>query len=651
MFDLLDSLLPSPFGKIRKFLFGDRVRPRPGSVVQCSLLLFVDHSGVFVSRDKIVEVENDGGNKNIHCVDADDFLNSSIVRTGVCIYVACDRKTGVVLGTRSVADNARGAVGRGGEYCPVSDNCHQFTSGCITGQFENVDNLFTFLERTISRKLNRGRPITWKIWNHEDDEEPSEDGLDERLEEECAELDHELIEGHEIACDDGVRPELHQELRNWQQQQATELREKFFGQFASLVTAERSLAEGNHTGDDIRRDMGEFSTAVGKIDTSFWTRKLEEFPDAADLHPLRAALQQEWRRSLERQRNDYYLNEISHRRAELLKELDGRLIAMQEIADVAQELGIEPGLLWDQTRGIGARTDLQVLKRWADYLKNNEGVRRLCDLLGRMRRSSASERVELLKSMESYQVTIPDRGAKSEIVGITQGRDINHLLPQELALLADQETEIIFDLKFAEGRLMSFDYAGTVEAEYQREHEETVTVEEEDKLGPMIICVDTSGSMTGEPENVAKAITLALAMKSIEQKRNCYLISFSTAIDCRDLSKQRGLTELLKFLQMSFYGGTDAAPALQHGMKMMEDEQYERADLLMISDFAMPEITDELKRQMGRARERKSRFFALNIGSGHQMSHDGFDGEWQYDPGKMGIKEMNHIAEVIGENR
>ena len=613
--------------------------------------MLADHSGVFVSRDKIVEVENDGGDKNIHCVDADDFLNSSIVRTGVCIYVACDRRTGVVLGTRSVADNARYAMGRGGEYYLLFDNCHQFTSGCITGNFENVDSFLTLLERTISRKLNRGRPITWKIWNHEEDEEPSEDGLDEQLEEECAELDHELIEGHEIACDDGVRPELHQELRNWQQQQATELREKFAGQFVSLETAERSLAEGNHTGDDIRRDMGEFSTADGKTDTSFWTNKLEELRDDVDLHPLRAALQQEWRRSLERQQNDYYLNEIAGRRSKLLKELNGRLIAMQEIAEVAEELGIEPGLLWDQTRGVGARTDLQVLKRWADYLKNNEGVRRLCDLLGRMRRSSASERVELLKSMESYQVTIPDRGAKSEIVGITQGRDINHLLPQELALLADPETEIIFDLKFAEGRLMSFDYAGTVEAEYQREHDESVTVEEEDKLGPMIICVDTSGSMTGEPENVAKAITLALAMKSIEQKRSCYLISFSTAIETRDLSKQRGLPELLDFLQMSFHGGTDAAPALQHGMKMMEEENYENADLLIISDFDMPEITDELKQQMMDARKRKSRFYALNIGTGTQQRHGEFDGEWQYDPGKMGIKEMSHITEVIGGNR
>ncbi|MFZ4855940.1 MAG: VWA domain-containing protein [Desulfuromonadaceae bacterium] len=330
----------------------------------------------------------------------------------------------------------------------------------------------------------------------------------------------------------------------------------------------------------------------------------------------------------------------------LLQELNGRLIAMQEIADVAGELGMEAGLLWDQTKGVGARTDLATLRRMADYLKNNEGVRRLCELLGRMRRYSASQRLETIKSMTKYAETVYDREAKSEIVGITQGRDIEHILPQELALLADPDTEILFDLKFAEGRLMSFDYAGMIQKSYEMEQEETKQVEEEDKLGPMIICVDTSGSMSGEPENVAKAIALTLAMKSMEQKRACYLISFSTTIVSRDLTKDRGLPKLLEFLQMSFGGGTSGAPALHHGLKMMKEESYERADLLMISDFDMPDITPELKQQMQEARERKCKFYALNIGaiSGQTMRHVDFDDEWQYDPHTMGIKELTGIV-------
>ncbi len=626
------------------WLFGARVRPRPGSVMHCALMVNLEHLGVFVKRDRIVELEGEG---DIRAIDPDEFLNSSLVRTGSDIYVACDTKTGVVLGSKDIAMRAGMMTGEKRDYNLLLDNCHQFTSGCITGKFENADNLFMLLESTISRKMNRGRPINWLIWNHDEDDEPSEDGLDEQLEEECGELDYELISGHEIACQESVRPELHEELRNWQQQLTAELRDKFAKQFESLELAEHSLKAGNFAQDDIRQDITEYAVADSKADTTYWADKQRQLVDPAGLESLRMALQQEWRRSLERQRNEYYLSEIARRRAEFLKELNGRMIAMQEIADVASELGVEPGLMWDQTKGVGARTDLKILQRWAEYLKNNEGVRRLCDLLGRMRRFSASQRMEMIRSITSYQQSIPDFDARSEVIGITQGRDVEHILPQELALLADADTEILFDLKYAEGRLMSFDYAGTIKKSFEHEQEELVAVEEQDKLGPMIICVDTSGSMSGKPENVAKAIALALSMKSMEQKRNCYLISFSTTIETRDLSNKHGLAELMDFLQFSFGGGTDAAPALNHAIKMMDSENYERADLLMISDFGMPDIPQELKKQMQHARERDCKFYALNIGysPGFAAHNAKYDHEWQYDPATMGIKELNEIVE------
>jgi len=43
-------------------------------------------------------------------------------------------------------------------------------------------------------------------------------------------------------------------------------------------------------------------------------------------------------------------------------------------------------------------------------------------------------------------------------------------------------------------------------------------VELDESQGPMIICVDTSGSMSGSPETVAKAVTLFMASKAREPK-------------------------------------------------------------------------------------------------------------------------------------
>lgn len=90
----------------------------------------------------------------------------------------------------------------------------------------------------------------------------------------------------------------------------------------------------------------------------------------------------------------------------------------------------------------------------------------------------------------------------------------------------------------------------------------------------MFVCIDTSGSMNGAPETVAKAVALFMATKAKEQKRPCYLINFSTNIDTLDFSADVGMESLMRFLQMSFHGGTDVTPALEHALDMMEKDTH-----------------------------------------------------------------------------
>jgi hypothetical protein len=353
MFDFLDFLLPSPFqhpypvnfSKATKFLFGSRVRPFHGSIARCDLPFVPEyHSGVVVTRSSfngvdrkfeepyyIVEFVREG---DICTVSPEDFLCA----TAVCIYVACDRKTKIPLPGKSVGETALLRSCGTRNYNLLTDNCLQFSAGCITGNPENCVNLSFQLEELIRRKMNHGKSISWEIWNYEDDEAPSEDGLDERLEEECAELDHELIEGHEIACDDSVRPQLHDELRAWQQQMAEEMRQKFAGNFARLEAARASLEAGNHSWEDIQQDMQSYRDVDPNAPVASYEHELELRSDT-DLMPLRMAVQADWRRNLEHQRDEYYQQEIQQRRALLLKELNGRLIAMPEItAELKQQM-------------------------------------------------------------------------------------------------------------------------------------------------------------------------------------------------------------------------------------------------------------------------------------------------------------------------
>ena len=53
-------------------------------------------------------------------------------------------------------------IGKSRKYGVLSDNCHQFTSGCITGDFENEDNLLFRLKGRACNELNVNE---WRVWD------------------------------------------------------------------------------------------------------------------------------------------------------------------------------------------------------------------------------------------------------------------------------------------------------------------------------------------------------------------------------------------------------------------------------------------------------------------------------------------------------
>lgn len=55
-------------------------------------------------------------------------------------------------------------VGKKRNYNLLLDNCHQFASGCITGDFENNDNFLFMLKHTAKEHLNLD---TWRVWDRD----------------------------------------------------------------------------------------------------------------------------------------------------------------------------------------------------------------------------------------------------------------------------------------------------------------------------------------------------------------------------------------------------------------------------------------------------------------------------------------------------
>ena len=105
--------------------------------------------------------------------------------------------------------------------------------------------------------------------------------------------------------------------------------------------------------------------------------------------------------------------------------------------------------------------------------------------------------------------------------------------------------------------------------------------------GPMLICIDTSGSMRGAPENVAKAVVIEAVRVAHRERRACRLIAFGGAGEIveHDLDLGRdGLTHLLDFIGQGFDGGTDLQAPLERVIELVASAGWRSADLLLVSD-------------------------------------------------------------------
>ena len=451
----------------------------------------------------------------------------------------------------------------------------------------------------------------------------------------------------------------------------------------ALQHAENELAENIATIDRLEQDFAHFQALAKQTNTrigeTYWLaefKKLKENQEyQAKLHALvekhssnnrnnqesdsnkareeqvicRTLLLQQWRKLLDEQIAQWEIETTRKLRRKLLERLKEWLKKLQLLADTLDGLSIEPGLLFDLSKDNLTLSDIEQLKKWVSYISKDKGVRELCDLMGRLRRAEQTKRQELVKTVSTVTEYVPDINSREEIVGVYLGKDIEHALPQEIALLSDDDTSVLFDLKFVESRLMCFEMEGMQTRSYDVEEEHLIEVEEEEKLGPIIICVDTSGSMQGSPETIAKAVTLFMATRAISQKRNCYLINFSTGIETLDLSGQMGMAQVITFLQRSFHGGTDVGPALTHALKMMEDEKYEQSDLLIISDFMMASLPEPLYKEISNAKSNKNRFYSLSIGDLFlsKRLQEVFDNEWVYNPSNSSISSIQDVVSAV----
>lgn len=155
------------------------------------------------------------------------------------------------------------------------------------------------------------------------------------------------------------------------------------------------------------------------------------------------------------------------------------------------------------------------------------------------------------------------------------------MLPSELLNLEDDTLEVLFYARLLEKNLLTYELQGVT---FINGEETEITKK---RTGPVVACLDTSGSMQGAPLLKAKALLLAIANILKQEDRSLHVLLFGSTGEIREFSmdRQNNSVGLLRFLQQGFGGGTDFEPPLKLAFEIIASQpDYKKADVLMISD-------------------------------------------------------------------
>ncbi|NMP17923.1 hypothetical protein [Thalassotalea sp. Y01] len=128
---------------------------KPGALICCGLGGVLDHTGIWVDDDTIVELHGSG---LIKAISPQRFLQE---RSGSEIFVACDSK-GNALADTITAERATNKIFEYQDYHLIKNNCHRFAWYCISGLRDDVTT-FHQLNKNLSKRFNR--KIYWDKWH------------------------------------------------------------------------------------------------------------------------------------------------------------------------------------------------------------------------------------------------------------------------------------------------------------------------------------------------------------------------------------------------------------------------------------------------------------------------------------------------------
>ena len=201
---------------------------------------------------------------------------------------------------------------------------------------------------------------------------------------------------------------------------------------------------------------------------------------------------------------------------------------------------------------------------------------------------------------------------QQETRGLCRSDDLARMLPSEACMLAKGRTQPVakrlFFAKFVQQSLLSYERDGWHSQPTRVPNPLIREVRPTADRGPILLCIDTSGSMRGVREEVAKALVLECMRAAKEQERGCFVYCFSGPTDVRELElsvdAEGSIDRLLNFLEKVFNGGSDLNEPLKRCMDKLHQAEWSNSDVLIVSDGELRCPAEALMKQLAGAKDK-----------------------------------------------
>lgn len=306
--------------------------------------------------------------------------------------------------------------------------------------------------------------------------------------------------------------------------------------------------------------------------------------------------------------------EAAEKSAETLKAMANQIAQecdeLLDDTDTAQEISTVMSKTFDQTSqeiqevsnlcqawGLGVGNESAVCfqgkKDAIERIRRSRKLKDLTDIVGRFKESAITEQKKKAK-----------HGAV-EIKSVTVGDKIQDTLPSDRMNLCNDVTKKDFYRRMTENQLLTY----SKESNKQK------------NKGPIIVCVDTSGSMSGDEEIWSKALSVGVLEVAQMQKRDFACIIYSSHADDPIVIKKDEIApqKIIDCAEIFHGGGTSFEAPLNKALELIKDSTFKDADIIFITDGDCY-VSDGFKKKFNnikQEKEFKTLGVLVNMGSGH----------------------------------